>query len=421
LNEFLARDLVPLGDGRIATRVEVPATIDALREAVARGSSEGMGIYPQGGRTALDYGGSPARDGVAVDLRMLNRVVDYPAADMTITLEAGLTLKELHATLAREGQRLPIDAPRADRATIGGVYATNTSGPRRYGAGRPRDFIIGVGFVTAEGRLVRGGGRVVKNVAGYDFPKLMTGSLGTLGIVAELTLKVVPRPEASAVVWIECERLEDASRAVDHFHADRTRPKSLELLNAAASERARGLGAPAPETPWCVAVGLEDNRASVRFQVEEIARAFGARRVRVGEDDESERSWSALTAIGEAALFPVGLVATLRPSEIASLVAELDPARWCIQAHAGSGVVRLGRTTLEADEPVEEIAGEVKALRARAVGGGGGVIVAQAPAAWKVALKVWGDPRADWSWMRKLKQAFDPAGVLNPGRFAGMM
>ena len=164
--------------------------------------SLGHAIYPQGGRTALDYGGVPRRPGVAIDTTGINRLIDYPFADMTITVEAGMTLSALRAILAEQGQRVLVDAPDPDQATLGGIYATNASGPRRYAAGRPRDQIIGVSFVTSEGVVVKGGGRVVKNVAGYDFPKLLTGSMGTLGIITQLTLKVRPIPEASAIAWV---------------------------------------------------------------------------------------------------------------------------------------------------------------------------------------------------------------------------
>ncbi|HEY2159230.1 MAG TPA: FAD-binding oxidoreductase, partial [Isosphaeraceae bacterium] len=162
----------PLGGGRLASAVERPTTVDELREIIPRRVAEGLAIYPQGGRTALDYGGVPRRPGVAVDVTGLARVIDFPAADMTITVEAGITLDALSRVLDSEGQRLEIDAPQATQATVGGIFATNATGPRRYGCGRPRDQIIGVGFVTSDGNLVKGGGRVVKNVAGYDFPRL---------------------------------------------------------------------------------------------------------------------------------------------------------------------------------------------------------------------------------------------------------
>src|SRR5438270_486132 len=152
---------------------------------------------------------------------------------MTVTVEAGVTISALQAVLATEGQRLLIDAPAPDCATIGGVLATNTSGPRRFGAGRPRDQIIGVSFVTSDGALVKGGGRVVKNVAGYDFPRLLTGSLGTLGAICQLTLKVRPIPEASALVWVPFTTAESLAPAIEKLNTSGTRPTALDLLNPA--------------------------------------------------------------------------------------------------------------------------------------------------------------------------------------------
>ncbi len=220
-----------LGDGRNAHATDRPETIDALRQVVTDRVAEGLAIYPQGGGTALDYGGTPRAPGVAVDTRALNRVIEYPAADMTITVEAGITLSALRAVLATENQRLLIDAPEPDRATIGGIFATNSCGPRRFGLGRPRDQIIGVSFVTADGAFVKGGGRVVKNVAGYDFPRLLTGSMGTLGVLSVLTLKVRPLPEASDLVWIPLANPDTIAAALERLNSSATRPVAVELLN----------------------------------------------------------------------------------------------------------------------------------------------------------------------------------------------
>ncbi len=205
----------PLGDGRTATTRLRPESVAELCRAVGESVREGLAIYPQGGGTALDYGGMPGRPGVAIDTRSLGQVIDYPHADMTVTVQAGITAVALNAVLAEHNQRLLIEIPQADRATLGGVYATNTYGPRRFGLGRPRDQIIGVSFVTSEGIEVKGGGRVVKNVAGYDLPKLLTGSMGTLGILTQMTLKVRPRPEASAFVWVPFANLSALGGTLD--------------------------------------------------------------------------------------------------------------------------------------------------------------------------------------------------------------
>ena len=142
----------------------------------------------------LDFGMPPARPGIALSTTALNQVIDYPARDLTITVQAGITMKELQATLAKENQWLPIDIP--ETATIGGAIACDVSGPRRYGYGTLRDYVIGITVVNDRGEETHAGGRVVKNVAGYDFMKLHTGALGTLGVITQVTLKVKPKPEA---------------------------------------------------------------------------------------------------------------------------------------------------------------------------------------------------------------------------------
>ena len=230
-----------LGDGRNALATLRPAGVEELCQTVREQVALGHAIYPQGGRTALDYGGVPRRPGVAIDTTGISRLIDYPFADMTITVEAGMTLSALRAILAEQGQRVLVDAPDPDRATLGGIYATNTSGPRRYAAGRPRDQIIGVSFVTSEGVVVKGGGRVVKNVAGYDFPKLLTGSMGTLGIITQTDAQGAPDSRGlgdrlGAV--LEPEEPRRHARPAQQIRNPAGRPRVLERLGC-SNRRAR--------------------------------------------------------------------------------------------------------------------------------------------------------------------------------------
>src|SRR4051794_17502363 len=185
-----------------ANRAETitPATQAEVADAVRSAYEVGRAIYPLGGGTAQDYGIAPSQPGDTLDLSRLNRVVDYTPRDMTIVVEAGIRMSELASTLASEGQQLPIEVPRAGEATLGGVIATNWSGPRRRGHGTIRDYIIGVNAIDGRGIAFKGGGRVVKNVAGYDFCKLLTGSLGTLAVITQVALKVKPKPECTATV-----------------------------------------------------------------------------------------------------------------------------------------------------------------------------------------------------------------------------
>ncbi len=404
-----------LGDGRFAWATDRPTTRDELGAIVADRVSEGQAIYPQGGRTALDYGGTPRAPGVAIDLRGLDRVVDYPAADMTITIEAGVTLEALRKILDDQGQRLGVDAPDASTATLGGIYATNSSGPRRFGLGRPRDQIIGIRYVDPTGQEIKGGGRVVKNVAGYDLPKLLTGSMGTLGIITELTLKVRPKPEASALAWVRFRRLVDAAQAIDKLATSGTRPIAIELLNArAASEIGRADALPLEE--WVVVIGFEDNAASVAWQLDRLTLELGRTDLIWLQDDRAQPLWSALNDFPAQGDSPISIALTLKPSAALGFLANFDPSLWSIQTHAGNGIIRarwLGEPELEI------VAQEIDRLRSEADQLGGSLTLPRCPTAWKEQLQVWGTPRPDWVIAERIKAALDPQNVFNPGRFVG--
>jgi len=405
----------PLGDGRLAMARLRPETVEDLCQAVREHVSGGLAIYPQGGATALDYGGIPGRPGVAIDTRSLCRVIDYPHADMTITVQAGITAASLRAVLAEQNQRLLIDIPQADRATLGGVFATNTSGPRRFGMGRPRDQIVGVSFVTSEGIEVKGGGRVVKNVAGYDFPKLLTGSMGTLGIITQMTFKVRPLPEASAIVWVPYANLASLGDTLDALNTSGARPAALELLNPTA---ARLVGEPLnlAADGWVVAIGLEDNAPSVRWQINRLMIELGRADLTVCQDDRAAAGWSALTEFPAAEIGPVSCLVNIRPSGVIRFVESIDPQRWAAQAHAGNGIVRLHAL---GDWTLDQAVAEIDRFRSLAAVDGGSVILARCPTGWKERLGVWGQPRADWALAERVKQALDPLGAMNPGRFVG--
>ena len=404
-------DARPLGDGRRAVAVDRPDSVDALRDFVARRAAAGLAIYPQGGCTALDYGGIPARPGVALDTTGLDQVIDYPAADMTVTIGAGMTLGKLQSMLATEGQFLPLDAPDSEHATLGGIYATNTCGPRRFGWGRPRDHIIGVSFVTADGKLVKGGGRVVKNVAGYDFPKLLTGSMGTLGVITQITLKVRPKPGASAFVVAPFADRTGISEAAAQLNLSGTRPAAIEILNVAAC----GGLAIGDGSPFVLAVGFEDNVASVAWQIDRFFTELrrGRADCAVLEGAEAANLWKGLIDLGVSPFFgPITVTASVPRSRAVGFGLSLDPSRWSVQVRAGSGVVIAHATHDIAD-------GEVHAMRTTAAALGGGSILSRCPTDRKERLRVWGEPRGDWAIMERLKTALDPASVLNPGRFVG--
>jgi glycolate oxidase FAD binding subunit len=387
---------------------------DIVRHAVGAGQA----LYPLGGRTMLGQGLPPMRKGLGVDLRPLAQVIDYPARDMTITVQAGIPLARLQDLLRPENQRLPIDVPNADQATLGGALATNASGPRRYGFGTWRDYVIGISAINDEGQEFKAGGRVVKNVAGYDLCKLFVGSLGTLGIITQVTLKLKPLPEERALVIVRCPA-DQLDALLDRIHGSRTRPVCIDVLNAAAARPLdQQFGTALPDSPWVVIVGFEDNRDAVGWQVQQTVREMGGAfgpglDARIGKP--ADPLWQALI---EFPAQPAGLTfkANLLPRASAALcrtIAEVpEPVR--LQAHGGNGIV-IGHGP--SDLTLDRARTMLKLLHATAAAAQGNAIVLRCPPAWKSELPIWGLPRGDHWLMRTIKQKLDPHGLFNPGRF----
>ena len=305
-----------------------------------------MPIYPIGGGTSLDFG-LPANDpGIGLSLQGLKRIVDYPAHDMTITLEAGITLDVLAATLAKENQQLPIDLPNAHQATLGGVIATNTSGPRRFAYGTMRDYVIGIAAVDGRGMLFHGGGRVVKNVAGYDFCKLLTGSLGTLGVISQVTLRVKPIPECSRFLSCRLRLRDTAERLLAALVTSEATPAAVEMLAGPAWQRDSALESIEKDGLAHLVVALEGTEAEVNWMSSTLLDEWfrlGISGYRV-PDDQTTGLWMRLAQFPAAGGAPLVIKAAVRPSGTVKFIRklqELDP-HCSIQAHAGNGVV-IGR------------------------------------------------------------------------------
>lgn len=395
-----------------------PGAVGEVCDIVRAANGRGEALYPVGGRTMLDLGLPPTQVGDAVDLTRLNQVIDYPARDMTITVQAGITIAELQRLLAQEKQRLPIDVPLAERATLGGAIACNVSGPRRYGCGTLRDYVIGISVVNDRGEEIKAGGRVVKNVAGYDLCKLFTGSLGTLGIIAQVTLKVRPKAETSVLLGIGC-RAEDVGRMLDRLHESRTRPVCLELFSpTAARSLYAGLGTQYPErnAAWLILVGYEDNAAAVAWQIDQCRQELGAAVIAESRDAEAEPLWRRLTDWQVASPSAVSFKANILPSGVAEFCQAAEPHASQLLAHAGNGIM-CGH--LAEDTPREQAHTIIAELRQRAVAAKGNLIVTRCPPEWKATLSVWGGQCSGFELMREVKARLDPRGMFNPVRFVG--
>lgn len=354
--------------------VHRPGTVAELCALVKETRAAKRGLYPAGGRTALDLGPPPAKPGVACDTTALAAVLDYPARDMTITVQAGVTVAALQDALAKEGQWLPVDVASPERATLGGAVATNASGPRRYGYGTLRDYVIGISFVTDDGVEVKAGGRVVKNVAGYDLMKLQIGALGTLGVVTQLTLKVKPKPEASATVAFACETVA-LPAVLDTLAATKTRPVAVELSRAT-------------EGAWQLHVGFEEKAAAVKWQVETLLAELKVVPTTNAREEDGVAFIARHTALQVRPESRYIGKLCVPPSKVAETVAQL-PAGALVHAHALNGVIWV-----HGDAPV---AGCVP-RRGRAPSDA---------------------PPPAWELMRHVKHTLDPDNVFNPGRLFG--
>jgi glycolate oxidase FAD binding subunit len=400
----------------VTSPVVRPLGITELADLVRNAVAEEFALFPLGGRTQLDLGLPPSRSGLGVDLTALDRVVDYPARDMTITVQAGIRLAELARVLAGERQRLPVDVPFPGRATLGGALAVNASGPRRFGCGTFRDYVLGLSAVNDLGEETRSGGRVVKNVAGYDIHKLHIGALGTLGLITQVTLKLRPLPETSALLTLGCNTV-DLEELLALLHRTRTRPVCLDVLNTtAATEVAASTHLALPSADWVVIVGYEESEAAVDWQVGQVMRELPAGRVHGLEARAGAVGQSLWQALADFTVPPAWLSfkASLLPASVGAFckrAAALPGVR--LHAHVGSGIVRghlTGPLTLEA---VQEM---LQGLRTVAEAGRGSLTLPRCPTVWKKTLPVWGSPRSDTALARQVKAQFDPRGLFNPGR-----
>lgn len=395
-----------------------PRTPEEICQVVREAIPSGQVIYPVGGATSLDYGLPAKTPGLAVSLKGLHRVVDYPARDMTITVEAGVTMRQIAEVLAGENQRLPIDVPDDEQATLGGVIATNWNGPRWYGQGSVRDYIIGVSAVDGHGTRFRGGGRVVKNVAGYDLCKLMTGSMGTLAVITEATLKVKPIPESSALVAYsiaDLDRLETALAGLVHSP---TTPTALEVVSG--QEWGELLSFEAPSSHWQLIVGLEGTTPEVAWMIEQLdveLRQQQLARIMLQEQENAHAAWRALanwSVVGESALVLKVQVLPSGVSRICQALRELDSA-CSLQSHAGNGVVIAKFSSFPAVGLSRCLLGHLQPLASSL--GGYVTVLSNPSAAESTRQSVWGGIDIPYSLMARVKEQFDPHNLLNRGRF----
>jgi glycolate oxidase FAD binding subunit len=327
----LANDLVisaPSPERGNVTRVQ-PPDIEAAGKVVAYANENGLRLMTAGAGTKRHWLDAAAGEVIELDLRRCNRVLEYSPEDMTVTVEAGIPLAELSRVLAGRNQRLTLDPPHGEAATIGGVLAANDSGPVRLAYGTARDIVIGMSFFEPDGGLTKSGGKVVKNVAGYDIHKLFIGSFGTLGPIATVTFKLRPLPEARGLVVIAPRDAAHAEEIVAGLLSGPTRPTMIELLGSRMAEEL-DLG-----RRLTLIVGFEENADAVNWQCATVQQTFGGT---VLPTDKGEQLYASLREASDSASATI-FKATMLSSHVADFVSRFDEQAIRLIARAGNGIV----------------------------------------------------------------------------------
>jgi glycolate oxidase FAD binding subunit len=385
-------------DAVMPARVAAPVSVEQLSSVLAWANGNGVHVIPRGGGTKLDWSNLPDAVGLVLSLEHFSQKIEHAWQDMTVTVDAGVTIAQLQSELAKHGQRLPLDALWPDRSTVGGVIACNDNGALRIRFGSLRDLILGVTVVLANGTVARSGGRVVKNVAGYDLPKLFTGSFGTLGVITEVTLRTYPLPHSVRNLSFRFNDVSGAHRYMLAVADTTLVPASMQLRVAQN------------DSP-VVDLRFEGLSEGCDAQAERATKFAGSAETVASSDaiwGAREALWSGdePPLLGKFSVLPTAItdcVMTLR--------SEFPNCRIAAQS--------LGLGIFRAEGSSEQLLLSLTAIRSAIRKLGGTVTLLRAPSEIKKVIDVFGERTSAYPLMVRVKQQFDPKGILSPGRFLG--
>jgi glycolate oxidase FAD binding subunit len=427
-------------DGMLPASAVFAKSAEEISELLKFAAVEKLAVIPCGARTKLGTGMPPARYDIALDLSRMNRVLAYDPRDLTLGVEPGITFPTLALALAAEKQFLPLNPPFMSCATAGGILATDSASPLRHLYGGPRDFVLGLEFVTGDGTIAKSGGRVVKNVSGYDLHKLLIGSLGTLAVITRANFKTFPMPPEQVVFVVAF----DAAAAALEFCGLLTRsPLGALQMDVISPDAAQIFSAHSeveialPEKRWCAVISAAGNARVVQRHRRELpamatqAKASGL--VALGDTVQSMkvaaallgrvREFPALALSGNAAA-TIFRIAAL-PSAMTAVAQRLNAlasehamsAALVLRPH---GLIYFGILPTTSDATSFAKLARLSEAVFRATDElGAKARIEFAPTELKRAVNVWGAARPDFELMRRVKKVFDGENVLSPGRFAG--
>ena len=416
-------------DGFVPEVVAWPNSVQAVSDAVSIAARDQKAVTPWGGGTQMALGNAPRGVDLALGLGRLNRIIFHEPEELVAGVEAGITLKALQDELAMKGQFLPIDAPLPSRATVGGFLASNVIGPSSIAYGTARDWLIGLRVVNADGCITKCGGKVVKNVTGYDLNKLYVGSLGTLGVIVEATFKVAPLPQESKTLVATYSSLTSALDSGRELLRQSFYPHALQVLNHAIMVRLPGLRTDL-NVEGAVLARFDGRKAAVARKLDESAsvmRQGGARGVEHLSQGEGDIVWRDFTDLGwsEEGIPDLVTRVAILPSQVEEFMAGLPgtvspEVSMGVLADLGMGLIRLlwwmNKGSSNSTVPIMNL---VSRMRERSLLHSGHVVVERCPVDVKAKIDVWGDSPEGIEIMRRFKREFDPTGILNPGRFVG--
>ena len=383
--------------------LHLPTSAAELAELVSIANKTRSPLIVAGNSSKLDWGGIVSGAKSIVSTQKLDRLIAHAVGDLTITVEAGMQFAKLQEILAIAGQFLPLDPAYPDRATIGGIIATADTGSLRHRYGGVRDLRLGITFVRADGKIAKAGGRVVKNVAGYDMMKLFTGSYGTLGILTEVTLRVYPVPtnEGTVILTGSVDRLANVAKIL---LASTLTPIAADVVSTAFSQHLEISNTPSIVVKFAT---IPESIAQQSAQLLEIAKGLGLKGG-IWQGAQAAQLWSSIQT-GIWGDRPIGCKLGVRLTAAVATIEQIDrltdnTAKGVIHLNSGIGVIAISDSH------------HIAPLRSHCESAGGFLSVLQAPVDVKQQLDVWGYRGNAVPLMRQIKQQFDPFDLLNPGR-----
>lgn len=388
--------------GLVPQFVIAPETDQQMAAALSCANAAGASVVPRGGATKMGWGNPPKRADLILSTSRMNRIVEHVWADLTVTVESGCTLQSLQAALARHGQRLAFDGMWPERATVGGALSTNDSGALRLRFGGLRDLVIGVTLALPDGTLASSGGKVVKNVAGYDLPKLATGALGTLGVISRAVFRLHPLPRKTRSFSFQ-----GATFAATQNHILAIQDSQL----AHTSLQVRSASGPRP----LVDILFEATDAGLEAQEYQLRSLLRS----VNIQPAPESVWLARQelwrwpgdhrALAKISLLPSGIATMF---ESVATTASAENVQWqCVLQATGIGILRL-------EAPPARLSAVIARMRAELEKGGGSLVLLDRPADI-CFTDAWGTAGDSLPLLQSVKNRLDPKGTLNPGRFVG--